>query len=261
MFAERRDNSRTQGAAYREFSRQRYNELKKQMTHMRESEIVSRVIREWENMSTDQKNQFFHTKDTSMVMLNVGPLATPSKDAQGKLKDRTTGSKKEEVKEMNLEDVHIGEFQESSSQKPMKSRKISKRGNQSDYISFFKYHFDKLTREHRRWTSSQISSVVRLLWKKKKQDSGRLRKSSTLRSLKPKTGRKLFLEMQRPLTNSHAERQQKWKRLPRESRRMMNIEANPALEPKMDRTMTRSSMRFSQDGQNGVLNFLSSRMM
>ena len=47
MFAERRDNSRTQGAAYREFSRQRYNELKKQMTHMRESEIVSRVIREW----------------------------------------------------------------------------------------------------------------------------------------------------------------------------------------------------------------------
>jgi len=55
-----------------------------------------------------------------------------------------------------------------------------------------------------------------------------------------------------------AERRQMWKRLPRETRMMYNVEANPALE---DKPMTRRSMRFSEGGENKVMNFLSSRMM
>jgi len=158
-----------------------------------------------------------------------------------------------------VEDVQVKQFDASSSPKPMKSRKIAKKGNQNEYISFFKYHFDKLTREHRRWTSAQISSVVRLLWKKKKQDAGRLRRRSSSRMSKPRTGRKLFMDVQRSKGVSiSAERRQMWKRLPRETRMMYNVEANPALE---DKPMTRRSMRFSEGGENKVMNFLSSRMM
>ena len=48
-------------------------------------------------MSQDQKNLYFSGKDHTMVMLNVEPLATPSKDAKGKLNVKTTGTKQEKI--------------------------------------------------------------------------------------------------------------------------------------------------------------------
>lgn len=44
-------------------------------------------------MSADQKNNYFNSKDTSMVMLNVEPLSTPSKGGLAKNKEKSTGTK------------------------------------------------------------------------------------------------------------------------------------------------------------------------
>ena len=34
-------------------------------------------------------------------------------------------------------------------------------------MKFFKFYYEKLSGEHSRWTASQISTIIKLLWKKK----------------------------------------------------------------------------------------------
>jgi hypothetical protein len=41
---------------YREFSRQKYNKYKLQFPKMRESEIVSKIIKEWDTLDLVAKN-------------------------------------------------------------------------------------------------------------------------------------------------------------------------------------------------------------
>jgi hypothetical protein len=43
------------GKLYREFSRQRYNKYKHQFPRMRESEVVAKIIKEWENLDVEAK--------------------------------------------------------------------------------------------------------------------------------------------------------------------------------------------------------------
>lgn len=45
------------GKVYREFSRQKYNKYKHQFPKMRESEIVSKIINEWDSLSFDAKEK------------------------------------------------------------------------------------------------------------------------------------------------------------------------------------------------------------
>jgi hypothetical protein len=40
---------------YREFSRRRYNKYKLQYPRLRESEVINKIIREWEALSEDEK--------------------------------------------------------------------------------------------------------------------------------------------------------------------------------------------------------------
>lgn len=42
----------------------------------------------------------------------------------------------------------------------------------SDYMEFYKHYYYKLSSEHPRWNASQLSQIVKLLWKKKKLASG-----------------------------------------------------------------------------------------
>lgn len=51
-----------------------------------------------------------------------------------------------------------------------KKKKIIKkeaREPRTEYLKFFKFYYDKLTVEHPRWSSNQISTIIKLLWKKK----------------------------------------------------------------------------------------------
>jgi len=51
------------GQVYREFSRQKYNKYKHQFPRMRESELVNKIIKEWEALDTPKKqdlNERYH---------------------------------------------------------------------------------------------------------------------------------------------------------------------------------------------------------
>lgn len=45
------------GRVYREFSRQKYNKYKHQFPRMRESELVNKIIKEWESLDTPKKQE------------------------------------------------------------------------------------------------------------------------------------------------------------------------------------------------------------
>lgn len=36
-----------------------------------------------------------------------------------------------------------------------------------EYLSFYKYYYDKLAAEHPKWKPNQISTIIKLLWKKR----------------------------------------------------------------------------------------------
>ena len=44
------------GKVYREFSRQKYNKYKAQFPRLRESEIVSKIIKEWDSLDIAAKD-------------------------------------------------------------------------------------------------------------------------------------------------------------------------------------------------------------
>lgn len=67
----------------------------------------------------------------------------------------------------------------------------------SDYVKFFKFYYQKLTLEHPKWTSAQISSIISIMWKKKKiNDSKPVEKESVCsisrRSNKPLSAKEAF---------------------------------------------------------------------
>jgi hypothetical protein len=46
---------------YREFSRQKYNKYKHQFPRMRESELISKIIKEWESMDAQEKFELYNS--------------------------------------------------------------------------------------------------------------------------------------------------------------------------------------------------------
>lgn len=53
---------RTMGSSYREFSRRRYAELKEEKNNkLRESEIIQKIIREWDDMRTTKRGRQSNT--------------------------------------------------------------------------------------------------------------------------------------------------------------------------------------------------------
>lgn len=119
------------------------------------------------------------------------------------------------------EDSRLGES--SSVQIFNKTKPIAKPTNQHDYIDFFKHYYKKLSNEHRRWTTSQITKVIKLLWKKtKKQGKNLKRRTAGVRSLKPISGRRFFRKTKRL---SGFESKILWQRLPFESKNDWNSKA------------------------------------
>jgi hypothetical protein len=43
--------------------------------------------------------------------------------------------------------------------------------DKDNYVNFFKLYFEKLSKEHPRWTATQITSVIKLLWRKRKNQT------------------------------------------------------------------------------------------
>ena len=50
-------NKDAMGRLYREFSRQKYNKYKQQFPRMRESDIIGKIIKEWEKLDDDDRTK------------------------------------------------------------------------------------------------------------------------------------------------------------------------------------------------------------
>ena len=49
------------GKLYKEFSRQKYQKYKHQFPRMRESELVSKIIKEWESLNNQEKLRLYQS--------------------------------------------------------------------------------------------------------------------------------------------------------------------------------------------------------
>lgn len=102
-----------------------------------------------------------------------------------------------------------------------KKKRISKRESRqpkTEYLKFFKFYYDKLTVEHPRWSASQISTIIKLLWKKKLTGD---KAASKLPVRAPRLGRRISgrLAFRRNYNYNGIEGALRWKQLPIESKR------------------------------------------
>ena len=131
--------------------------------------------------------------------------------------------------------------------KTAKKKKILKqeaKQPRTEYLKFFKFYYDKLTREHPRWSASQISTIIKLLWKKKLTTDKTAAKTSS-RVLRP--GRKISgrLAFRRANGYSGMEAAERWRQLPMETKRFWRLRG---LGRENNRSGIPSSINFKKSG-------------
>jgi regulator of replication initiation timing len=256
------------GKVYREFSRQKYNKYKHQFPKMRESEIVSKIIKEWDALGNVakghlqkiyEKNKVLTLEDISsseqLMKSELQKKEAARKSAQKthkstsepipvtKIFPQTTTAKHESDSDFNR-DSHKDESNrgvESSSPKLVvveKTKKIVK----IDYISFYKQKYERLHAQHPRWTPKQISGIIKLEWRKNKNEQKKPKKAGRLgtrRSSRLLSGY-LFFRKHRGYTSK--ETIQKWRHFPVETKHLwINIAQNKKPEPKREKLNLRCS--------------------
>ncbi len=133
--------------------------------------------------------------------------------------------------------------------KPMKVKQIAKTksSKSNDYINFFKNYFLHLSKEHPRWSAKQITSIVKLLWKKRKSNEGK--PSRSVRLAKPMSGYKTFLRQSKMMGQTYFDSRKQWKVLPRESRLMWNKKGNPSIKSEKSPLNMCTTMKFSGESE------------
>jgi hypothetical protein len=125
------------------------------------------------------------------------------------------GAKKEfEISESDSKELGV------PTSRATKRKRISKESSKqprTEYLKFFKFYYEKLSLEHKRWNANQISTIIKLLWKKKLTTDKFIAKGG-LKT--PRIGRKLSGRMafRRAFGYSGLETLERWKQLPLESR-------------------------------------------
>jgi len=86
----------------------------------------------------------------------------------------------------------------------------------SEYLKFYKFYYDKNKTEHPNWTPKQITKIVSLLWKKKKNHEKSTPASkagmTSRRSNRPLTAKEAFKMKHKDLTKEEID--QIWIKLP-----------------------------------------------
>jgi hypothetical protein len=66
----------------------------------------------------------------------------------------------------------------------------------NDYLTFYKFYYDKYHKEHKGWTSSQLTKVISMLWHKRKMQfkKASIAKKSCTQPLRARNidGKRLF---------------------------------------------------------------------
>lgn len=172
---------------------------------MREAEIVSKIIKEWDALNSTaksylqkiyEKNKVLTLEDISSseqlmktelqkkeaARLSASKAQKSSSDPIPitKIFPTPSGVKNESDSDFNRDSHHKDDSNkavDSSSPKLVvtKTKKIVK----TDYITFYKSTYEKLHAEHPRWTPLQISGIIKLKWKKEKNVFKRTGKTSS----------------------------------------------------------------------------------
>mgnify|MGYP000850320143 CR=1 FL=1 len=241
---------------------------------MRESELVNKIIKEWEGLTPQEKKDLFksytsekHISEDKSESSEKGPspdsskskkkqqqasssreginysgstpskakaASSPAKKAPVQLYIRSSSSKKEKEQSESSDFAREGvkkdfEISESSSKEigkkvGAKRKRITKdvQAPKTEYLKFFKFYYDKLSGEHTRWSSSQITTIIKLLWKKKLVTDKAASKAS-LRA--PREKRKISGRMafRRSFSYSGIEAYERWKQLTHESREYWKV--------------------------------------
>jgi hypothetical protein len=251
------------GKVYREFSRQKYNKYKAQFPKLRESEIVSKIIKEWDALDSpakdnlqkayEKKNYLTNEDISSSEALMKADLASKeARNAAEKAAKRPKTSKfsstrihsnvraaSREGSDVRGSEHHDSRFGESSSlQVLQKTKPIGKHHTQSDYITFFKHHYKNLASQHKRWTTTQITKVIRLLWQKSKKTKTLRRRDGQIRTSKPLSGRRFFRKIKN-LSSKVAKHL--WVRLPLESKKIWE---NKSKEIEVNNTEVKGQVKY-----------------
>lgn len=222
------------GQVYREFSRQKYNKYKHQYPQLRESEVVNKIIKEWDVLGDVAKENLkkLYTKKKYLTPEDISSSEALQR-ATSRQKERTTTPKKSAAtlpktsrrkksesdagrKSSQRDDSRPIDSESFGQAKTPKSKKIVK-ANRIDYVAFYKEVSAQLHRDHPRWTMSQVSSLVRLEWKKRKIQIQRSQRARVgLRKSHRKLSGYLFFRKERRF--DYVEAKQKWKRFPLETK-------------------------------------------
>jgi predicted nuclease of restriction endonuclease-like (RecB) superfamily len=78
--------------------------------------------------------------------------------------------------------------------KRIQKKVLEKLGSKgTEYLQFFKYYYNRLGAEHPRWSSSQITAIIKLLWKKRNLNT-KMKSKKKIRNLQlnPISGRVMY---------------------------------------------------------------------
>jgi hypothetical protein len=114
--------------------------------------------------------------------------------------------------------------------KTAKRKRITKKDSKqprTEYLKFFKFYYDKLTEEHPRWSANQISTIIKLLWKKKLTTDKMTARGGPKA---PRQGRRMSGRMafRRAHGYSGVDAIEMWKQLPIESKRYWRTKGDGA---------------------------------
>lgn len=266
------------GKIYREFTRIKFKKYKLQFPRLRESDIVTKIIREWEAMDEEAKDNLekqyiersglgFLEEDESssskrrrleaLKALRAERAAEMSSEKRSSLEKKKSSPKvrvfeektekrdptpqvphdDSDIKRSEGEEPKSGkkstpEKESSSDPFGKKSKGITKeskikrlvektKSKKEEYLTFFKYYFERLGAEHPRWSKNQISTIIKLLWKKRSKST---RKNSTKIS-KTLSGFQLYRRTKETEGFLKAQIRPMWKALPVESKRYWRFKA------------------------------------
>lgn len=85
----------------------------------------------------------------------------------------------------------------------------------TEYLKFFKFYYEKTKTEHPNWTPSQITKIVSLLWKKKKNIDkvpSKANSTTSRKSSKPVAAKDAFRMMHKELSREEVD--ELWSKLP-----------------------------------------------
>lgn len=235
------------GKVYREFSRQMYNKFKHQFPKMRESEIVRKIIKDWEGLSYLQK-EALNDRYAATNSLKDEEMGSPYVKKSYQISD--TGAKTASpmpnknfktnvfpplfpAKPEYDNDSDYNRYSERPSEDQKSDRSsysvalhkkaLSPISKKERYSNFYKYHYSKLAQEHPKWTSREISHIVKLQWKdlqKKSKESSKRKLTKTKIIRRLISGMSWFFVKSRKNGIPLREARKNWRKLPLESKKL-----------------------------------------